>query len=342
VKHPTALLVAGGAVVVVTLGGCSAGKHAADTVQSAAAVKTDASTCTVYDKAGDVRAEFSGPGIDSVCQNALQTWSKSSGDFYTVTPHEPQERLSTVCVMGSGNATARIDDSGEQIVGQQLCASLVATGWTEDPDAEGAIQASADAAQHQAAEEQAFADQVDAVTRSIVSLQSAVSDFAVDAADLSSDVDETKSAYQDALGDKQGGEDATIVCSDVLYVGTDVDYANTSIDSLRDDASSIGSKVIQLEDDMIVLFDNYSTRADQDTAAGIAATELINTIGATEQGAIEGTNAAIDVANEHLKSVYSWMSKAAALGSCGDDEKADPMNPVKKLTVEADYLTTGD
>jgi len=195
------------------------------------------SQCTIYDKGESVRLTIEGPDSDPECQKLSQSLS-SGGSFWTAQQQGVDGPLSTVCVMASGSYTARIDDSGEQLIGTSLCGSFVQSGWTEDASAEQAVasQAEAEAAASESAaalqqDEQEMLQAAQAASADRKTIKQDLGTLAQDEATANKDISEDQAEYgkyESMLATaKSKGCDAD---GDTNYESTNVSYDDNNLD----------------------------------------------------------------------------------------------------------------
>jgi hypothetical protein len=321
--------------VLVLLVACSSSGHeppaangtaAAPSATSAPPQGTDAGTgaCGVFQTGTDVRVIVT-PGDMSECQLLSKDLS-SSGSFWTVRDQPVTNgQITLVCAMKTGGYVARVEDTGGQLNGQDVCSGFLTSGWTEDTDVENQTASAASAAASAQASASAAASaaqqlaQDESTAHSLISaIATDISKLATDRSGMDSDLRGEAKDLASLKTDAAGGQgDNCYNVQTVAYdaeqnVGYDatqnVGYDATQnvgydLDALRQDASKLQA--------IVQTIDSEGGSAPTDTAASLS------TASTAASEAVTAANSDIDQANALATTAYA-TARSLATGSCAD------------------------
>jgi hypothetical protein len=331
----------GAVVLVLALAACgsTAGSSPASSTTSAAPAAAPAGSCSIYDSGHDAQILVTSGG-QAECDTLAQSLS-TGGDFWTSQQQNTTDALSMVCVMDNAGNVAEVIDGGGQIIGQSICASMRANGWTEDTAAEQQANQAAASAAAQASQAQASASAADAQASANASAeQTAQSDlstvqgvsFASDLSSISGDVTTTNNDLATTRSDAaQGPGDQCVNASSTVYNDAASTVYNDQQSALYNDAGTLSTDIGNARTAITSLSNDLSGLSSAGLPAPAGASAAITAARQAIGEAIGQANGGIAQINADVVTAYQ-VANSIATGACAGQGPGNPPSPIAPLS----------
>lgn len=284
--------------------------------------------CTIGESGEAVQVTVSG---SSICTAFGQSLAQYVGGFWQL--ETPDMSLDLVCSMNlPGGPTATVMDSGDEILGRELCQDLQAAGDVENTASEGAIvqgqqsaSAAAALASTEAATQQDAQGAVSTVSSDAQAFSADAQTIAQDAATADADLQTEKNdAAQgqgencDNIGTVEADAGGTLAADEGGTLAADVHEASNDLQQLRSDINALQQDDQELS--------GYGMSAPAGASSAISSAQ--QSIGRV----ISSINSDIDHVTNDVSDGYK-IANALATGSCSDGDGAGtPPTPPAHLS----------